>query len=63
MAFYDADGEPEVRDLDFLLEVEEDVAGLDIAVDELLRVDRSISMDDLLEETHRSALLEFALSA
>lgn len=33
LAFFDADGESEVSDLDFLLEVEEDVAGLDIAVD------------------------------
>ena len=63
LAFFDADGEPEVRDLHFLLEVEQDVAGLDIAVDEALGVDRSIPMDYLFEEAHCSALLEFALSA
>lgn len=63
LAFFDADGEPEVCNLDFFLKVEEDVTGLDIAMHELLGVDRSISMDDLLEEMHRSALLKFALSA
>lgn len=63
LAFFDADGKPEVCDLYFFLQIEEDVAGLDIAMDEPLGVDRLVPVDYLLEETHCSSLLKFSIFA